>query len=415
MSWLGDLLSFTAGPFGTLFTNYENRKENERNRDFNASEAEKSRQFQRDEWTRQFDLQRDEWYNQLSAQQEAQYTQFLREAEYNNPQNQVKRMAQAGLNPSAILGGQGSSGLVSAATGNVHSAPAPSVPSGGTVSSPQASAASPLPMQNPMSGLQNVGSFLKDMASATKDNRLIDPMVTLLSRQIYSQELQNTMQETQNYIASVTKNAKVLKAYGEMQNEFMDLTLKKTIDENYQSDTFLKKAEAFLKEAQKKLTDEQYKILVFQVNHQLETWNADMNVKRAQANNFNTGAKQNVAQAEYFGALKATEDELRSYRSKHAQLINQYQRYVNSIQWNEVQFSDSTLDAKTKHALTQLVESAKREGLLTAEQEAATDIAIKNNNWWYLHNVVMPIIQVQQANTRNAVEAVKAVGGLLPW
>ena len=132
---------------GTIATNDTNKSINEDTLRFSSREAQKQRDFQKDEWTRQFQLQRDEWYNQLNAQSEQQWQNFLREAQYNSPENQVTRLSQAGLNPSAVLGQNGSSGLVAAATGNVHSASSPSVPSGGSVTGASAQTPSMIPTE----------------------------------------------------------------------------------------------------------------------------------------------------------------------------------------------------------------------------------------------------------------------------
>lgn len=136
------------------------KSENSRNRQFAHDEAELAREYQSREWTRQYELQRDEWYKQLAASSDSAYNNFVRQAEYNSPVNQMSRLRQAGLNPSAMLGNQGS-GLVSAATGNLSTI-SPSVPSGGSVAAPVASpsgqGAIP-PMSNPIP-IDALGSFI---------------------------------------------------------------------------------------------------------------------------------------------------------------------------------------------------------------------------------------------------------------
>ena len=127
--------------------------------------------------------------NKLNAQSEQQWLNFMRQANYNSPVEQSKRLAQAGLNPSALLGGQGSSGLVSAATGNINAAPSPSVPSGGSVSG-AASAPPMIPMKNPLDGSLNaIGSFVRDIAEADKNNKTVQPFVELLGQQVISQKV----------------------------------------------------------------------------------------------------------------------------------------------------------------------------------------------------------------------------------
>lgn len=117
MAFIGDLtnaLSGAAGvmsPIGTiaggisalgsLFGSGDDGRElAELQHQWDVEENEKNRQFQRDEWTRQFDL--------TNA--------------YNDPAQAKARLSKAGLNASAILGGQGS------AIG--QSSASPSAPSG---------------------------------------------------------------------------------------------------------------------------------------------------------------------------------------------------------------------------------------------------------------------------------------------
>ena len=390
MGWFGDFLSgkysVASGLLGTLLQNDLNARENQKNRDFNSFEAEKQRKWQSDEWSRQFEAQRSEWYNQLSAQQDAQYQQFLREAEYNSPQNQVARLAQAGLNPSAVLGQNGSTGLVSAATGNVHSSPSPSVPTGGTVSGASASASSPIPMQNPLQGLETVGSFMRDVAQATKDTTLLEPMVRLMVSQIYGQDLQNSLLETENFIKQANLPASIGKAYAEYEAALMDVTLKKSIDENYKADTLVKKAEELLKKAQAKCSDEQFKVLEFQVQHQLETWQADMKVKSSQA-------ASNYGSAAYTNAMAASENAIREFKTKNAELLNDYQAFVNESVGNEAWLSTKLRDTKYQSMLKQLVESARQSGILSQTYQQQLDMAVKNNNWWLVNNLILPVMQ----------------------
>lgn len=393
MAWMwSDLFTAGTGLLGSILQNAANASENQKNRDFNSSEADKQRNFQRDEWTRQFELQRDEWYNQLYEQQNAAYRQFLREAEYNSPKNQVARLAQAGLNPSAVLGGQGSSGLVSAATGNVHSAPSPSVPSGGSVSGASASAPSAIPMQNPLGGLESIGSFLRDAAQATKDKTLLEPMVRMMTSQIYGQDLQNSLLETENFIKRANMPASIGKAYAEYQNELMDVTLKQSIDENYKADTLVKKAEELLKQAQKKCSDEEFKVLQFQVTHQLETWQADMDVKRSEKTKNVASANQSNSQALYNKAITTTEDQMREFKVSNEESLAAINFENAKVAKNEREINDLVKDAKYQATLTEFVEKAKQAGILSDQMQNQLDLAVKEKNWWLVNHLILPVV-----------------------
>lgn len=144
MAFIGDLtnvLSSAAGvmsPIGTiaggisalgsLFGSGDDGRElAELQHQWDVEENEKNRQFQRDEWTRQFDL--------VNA--------------YNDPAQAKARLAKAGLNASAILGGQGS------AIG--QSSASPSAPSG-------ASGLNPMPDLISQIGFQSKESIMRRLS-----------------------------------------------------------------------------------------------------------------------------------------------------------------------------------------------------------------------------------------------------------
>lgn len=375
--------SAVAGIVGSVYSNESNKGINRSQMAFNASEAEKQRQFQKDEWTRQYELQRDEWYNQLNSQSEQQWQNFLREAQYNSPENQVSRMAQAGLNPSAVLGQNGSSGLVAAATGNVHSSSSPSVPSGGSVAGQAASAGSQLPQQSPFD-VASVGSFLRDLAQANKDTETVRPMVEFLGSQLMGQELQNSWQMLQNDIATMTKDTSVQKAFQELQSVALDNVLKVTMNENVTQDTILKATEAALNIAKEKLTVEQYNEVAFAVAHLSETYQLQMNLLRSQAAN-------NFASANYSSALAATEKQIREFKVKNQELLNNYQDFVNETASNEAELSTKLKDARYQSTLRQLAEQANQSGILTKSYQTQLDMAVKENNWWLVNHLLLPL------------------------
>lgn len=144
MAFIGDLtnvLSNAAGvmsPIGTIAggvsalgslfgSGDDGRKLAELQHQWDVEENEKNRQFQRDEWSRQFDL--------VNA--------------YNNPAQAKARLAKAGLNASAILGGQGS------AIG--QSSASPSAPSG-------ASGLNPMPDLVSQIGFQSKESVMRRLS-----------------------------------------------------------------------------------------------------------------------------------------------------------------------------------------------------------------------------------------------------------
>lgn len=303
-------------------------------------------------------------------------------------------MAQAGLNPSAVLGSQGSSGLVSAATGNVSSAPSPSVPSGGTVSGSAASSPSPIPMMAPdMSVLTSVGSFLRDIAGASKDSALTQPMVELLASQVLSQDLQNSWQTMQNEILSKTKSTKVKQAFADLKNSFMDYALKKTLDKSYKEDVVLKKAETALATARKLCSEKEYEALQFQVEHMFETWTTQLAYQQSQTS-------ANYAMSGYYGSLKVTEDQLRDYRVQNEKLLNSIHESESEIQKNEASLSTLLKDSKYQSQLVTLAQSAEQARILTEDVRVRLDKAIKENDYWMIRNLLFPVISLHHENMR---------------
>lgn len=387
-------LSTGMGLFSTAMTNESNQNINVNNLKFSREEAEKQRQWQSDEWTRQYNIQRDEWYNQLKSYSDTQWQQFLREAEYNSPKNQVSRLAQAGLNPSAVLGGQGSSGLISAASGNIGSVGSPSPPSGGTVSGASASVPSQIPMQSSASVFQSMGAVLRDLAAASKDNKLTEPMVALLGSQFINQELRNEWQKFENEVLSKTKDYKVKQAFADLKNSFADFVVKSALYENYSADTLLKDAERALTVAKERCSNEEYEVLAFNVAHQFETWRADMKLKGSQT-------ASNYASARYSNSLAKTEDEIRQFKVDNLDLLNKYQETMNKIAKNDFKIQDANVENQIKTNATELAEKAKREGILTDQAQQALDKAIKENDWWLVQNILMPVVEMLNQNDQN--------------
>lgn len=254
----------------TSSTNASNRKwtsvENEKNRQFNSRESQKQRDWAHDEWLSQFNKQSQEWYNQQATLQEQQWQNFLRQADYNSPRNQVSRMADAGFNPSAAFS-QGSSGLVSAATGNIANVPSPSVPTGGTVSGNAASASpvSPLNAPAPQVDLGSLGSFLANAGKAYNENKKLRPEIDSMLANIQNviadtanKELLNIAQTMENDILEQTKNAKVQKSWQDLKLAFVETNLKMAQGELVQAQTLHEYVNKYLDECKANLTVEQY-------------------------------------------------------------------------------------------------------------------------------------------------------------
>lgn len=378
--------SVVGGTIGTMMSNDANKSINKRAQQFSAEEAEKQRKWQSDEWTRQYNIQRDEWYKQLEAYSNQQWQQYLREAEYNSPGNQVHRLAQAGLNPSAVLGGQGSSGLVSAATGNISNVGSPAPPSGGSVSGAAASSPAQIPMQ-PINALTQFGSVLRDLAAAGKDNALTQPMVELLGQQVIGEKLQNDYRTFENEILSKIKDTKVKQAFADLKLTMAQEAVQNALGKNYDADTLLKKAEEALAVSKKKLSDKEYEVVAFNVEHLLETFTTEINLKKSET-------AKNRADAGYSVAKTKTEDENRENVVNLTKFQSEWQDTQNKLADIDYKIKAGTYDEQLTLACRKLVEEAKREQLITKRAAAEAEKAIKENDWWLFMNVVSPTIKM---------------------
>lgn len=409
------LITGGAGIVSGLMTNDSNADMNDANLRFSAQQADLQRRFQKDEWTRQFQLQRDEWYKQLNAQSDQQWLNFMRQANYNSPVEQSKRLAQAGLNPSALLGGQGSSGLVSAATGNINAAPSPSVPSGGAVSGAAASAPSMIPMKNPLDGsLTAIGSFIRDIAEADKNNKTVQPFVELLGQQVISQKLQNEWQIFENEILDKTKDVQVRQAFRNLKLTGVEISLKRALTGEADSSALLKDAEKALTLAKKQCTDKEYESLSFAVEHLLETWTTQQELFKSQTLSNKASASASYASAAYTGALTQTENEFREFRKDNLKLVNDYQSFLNDITKNDKIISDATLSDRQKATLTEFKEKAIQYGLVTQEMQKRLDIATKENDWWLVNNLLLPVFdRIETFRSNNINASSKVVGAMM--
>jgi hypothetical protein len=409
------LVTAGAGVVSNIATNKANADINDENLRFSANQAAIQRQFQKDEWTRQFQYQRDEWYKQLDAQSNQQWLNFMRQANYNSPVEQSKRLAQAGLNPSALLGGQGSSGLVSAATGNINAAPSPSVPSGGSVSGASASAPPMIPMKNPLDGSLNaIGSFVRDIAEADKNNKTVQPFVELLGQQVISQKLQNEWQSFENDILNRTKDVQVRQAFKNLKLTGVEISLKRALTGEADSSKLLKDAEKALTLAKKNCSDKEYEQLSFSVEHLLETWTTQQELFKSQTLSNKASASASYASAAYTGALTQTENEFREFRKENLKLVNSYQSFLNDITQNDKIISDATLSERQKATLIEFKEKAIQYGLVTEEMRKRLDIATKENDWWLVNNLLLPVFdRVEQWRSDNINLGKTVVGGMM--
>lgn len=364
-----------------------NRIENEKNRQFSSAEAQKQRDWQSSEWLKQFNLQADEWYKQLGATQEAQWQQYLRQAEYNTPQQQVRRLAEAGINPSAAL--SSGQGLVSASIGNMANAPSPSVPTGGAVSGAAASApsVSSFNAPAPQVDLSAAGSFLANLGKAYKENEMMRPQIQELMSRIdnyladtANKELVSEYQSLGNYIANLTKDAKVLQSWNDVKLSAAEIYLRQAQGRQVDAEVPLLKAQTFLNEIKGKCSEQELANLTFQVAHLSETYRNQQNLVKSQI-------VSNFAEANFKSIVAATEQKLQSFKVAHQKALSEYQFLLSESQRTQTAIDQLAAPERLTALKKELVNGALQSDILTDQARVALERAANDNDWFVFNQI----------------------------
>lgn len=259
--------------------------ENAKQRDWQTEEAEKDRQWQADEWTRQFDAQSEEWYRQLAAQSDSQWQTYQRQQDYerayNDPSAVVARYQSAGINAGAMMG-QGGGGLQSAPPASPMSSAAPSPPSGGSVSGamPSGGQGGSGAVSDSANNISRLGQFLNEMSEAGARDAKLRPEIDLLKQETlnkiadtHQKEVMTDIFSLQFEVEEITKDAKISRLMGEAVGAWVDVYLKHSMGEMYDSQTVLNKSYEAVARAEEKLKGEQlnlFKLYVATFNQKFE-------------------------------------------------------------------------------------------------------------------------------------------------
>lgn len=356
---------------------YFNAQEAQKNRDFQAEEAEKQRQYGTEEWQRQFDAQRKEWYNQLKAQYGAQWEQFMQQAEYNSPANQAQRLRQAGVNPAALLSGTNSGGLVSAASAVPMASP--SVPSGGSIPSnglPTGSVAQGSINVGANNPLSQVGSFIRDLSEAYKNNHMLEPLVAESRARaikfIAEKDAQNLLAagyELDNYVKSKTKDAKVKKAFEDLNNVIADTMCKAAMGESYDSQVVLNAAKTALAWAQSDKTmseDKQLQFWISKLPEQFEVWK---NTQKSEQEKNRADSAVAYSLRDLNNSKKLTEDLIRTPKVWAQQIANSIARGTMTLQEVNIALSKVHLSIEEKKKVVAELEEERAKSVREMRDE----------------------------------------------
>lgn len=127
-------------------TNKRNAEQNELNREFNSQEAAKQRDFEAQQAELANKFSSDEALKAFQRSSKFAVDMWNKENEYNSPNQQLKRLTDAGFNPN-IFGGDNTAGSVGSVASSVPSA---SMPHGSSASAPSSIPMSAPTLSNPL-------------------------------------------------------------------------------------------------------------------------------------------------------------------------------------------------------------------------------------------------------------------------
>lgn len=318
-------------------------------------------------------------------------------------------MQGIGLNSSALLGGQGSSGLVSAASANVGSipSPSPSVPNAGSVSGAAAhnqSSSTPNINTNPFSDFSSFGSFLKDLSDVFAQSVELRPQIkqimSSVTKNYADAELSNVSAEGQrifNYIQDHVKDIRVKQFAADLENTYVDTMVKKALTGVYNSQELLNKSEKLLNEAKTKCSNEEYNIIAFNFSHLLETWRADMDLKSAQTQQAKGQAFQASTQGNLNISLKSTEDQMRQWRVANEQYVSNYNWCISQLAHMDWKARDSSFELELKASSNALLNKLQQDDMITENMYQQLQHMIQENDWYGFNQVMGAITGTVQS------------------
>lgn len=439
--FFGSLLNAGLGMLGSSQSNSNQLAAMREQNNFNAQEAEKQRNWQSQEWKDQFRAQTDwqhqewqsqfraqsnEWYNQQDYANEQAYNYWLQQQQYNSPAANVQRMNEAGFNASAAANAQqfGGTGLQAAPT-SVPTASAPAAPSGGAVQGAAASS-SGIPQ------MKSFADFVDAFSSASLKDSQSKEVLTLLSGKFRKQMLENDTLENLRDISKIDaiwKERFKRKEYNQLvasidkieKEAAMALSLTGKYDsEKLLADarTLYEKESAGLKGEEFRLFNLTFNLRIKMIEEQLRNLQQDTEVKgsqvvsnKAQANFYNATAANQLAQADLNGEQFKQLKESHEANVAFASIRNK----VAEVQAEGLSLDNLLKDKSMQDNLRIIAEQAKRAGIVTEQATQELEKAIKENNVFYL-NQVLNATQVISGNIRDVGVGVGSVlNSLKPW
>lgn len=254
------------------------------------------------------------WKNEAAGMNNIWKEQFGMQNQYNAPSAQVRRLLQAGINPSSVFGGQGQ---VAVSTMGSSSPPPQSAASPIVSPVPAGANASPVGIPQGITPgithefsqmVRNIAEARKLGADTSRIENLLNYEISDFEASIAGKKLANELLGIQSYIAENTKNYQVAKSANELLRLIADI-------KNVNADTSLKvaqeareRAEKLLADAKKSLTDKQYEELKLKVDNWMTEFNTRMNNIRSDTARNYSEVDRNEAQVELFTSQASLAD-----------------------------------------------------------------------------------------------------------
>lgn len=283
---------------------------------------------------------------------------FNMQNEYNSYGNQISRMLSAGINPNSLYGS--AAGVATSSMGATSPSQPPQISP-----TPFQSHASPIGLPtgfaNTRSLLSDTGSFLRDIGQAkklgvetTQLEKLFDLEVEERQQKIFGQKVVNEGVSLQNYVLDKTKDTQVRKATEDLLKVIAETENVEQDTEKKLQDMFTSYSEELLNIAKRKMSEKEFEILQFKVDHLDEEFKNQMELLRSQSANQRAQAKLNRE-------LAITEKDLRSGRVNCLDLQYKFQL----VQYNLAQMEYDEKDLTFVNRVSAIVEQCKQQGIMS--------------------------------------------------
>lgn len=317
-------------------------------------------------------------------------TMFNLENAYNSPLEQMKRLNEAGINPSVAMAGS---------LGSAQSTP-------GDVATPQM-ASSPTavgpsyenPFRNLSSDFAQIASGIAQLATAKKTGVDTEYMRNAMQDMLRSVKAKAQTDESNAAIQKYEEEASRMYTLLERRQKYKSLLKEYDLlnqnwlnamatEENINADTLLKDAQRFLAEAQKKMSEQDYKqavemmpILVNNAKLAGELTEAEIDTESTKQELNKTGAEANRASADESRANAGRlDEETRRLRLENGllKLRNQALNYRDKN--GKLVFRKAYLD--------NLLDSWEHQHLINDIERQRLGIAIKDNDWYTVKSII---------------------------